>query len=181
MAANERMAFEARIEAGRGGGAFVRLPADASDVFGTRARFPVLVTFNGVAYRGSTMPTGDGAFCIGVTKAVQARAGASVGDTVAVVVERDTGERTVDVPPELAAALASHPEAAQRFEAMAFSHRKEYAAWIASAKKPKTRQRRLDQAINKIAAGQVPIEESGSRGSEKNACMHAKSSEPRAG
>jgi hypothetical protein len=172
MVPDERMAFDARIEAGRGGGAFVRLPADASEVFGTRARFPVLVTFNGVPYRGSAMPVGDGTFCVGVTKAVQARAGASVGDKVAVLVERDTGERTVDVPPDLAAALASHPEAAARFEAMAVTHRKEYAAWIASAKKPETRQRRLDQAIKEIG---------GSRGSEKNACMHAKSSEPRAG
>ena len=153
MAPNERMAFQAPIEAGPGGGAFVRLPADASEVFGTRARFPVLVTFNGVAYRGSTMPIGDGTFCVGVTKAVQARAGASVGDRVAVVVERDAEERTVDVPPELAAALASHPEAAKRFEAMTVTHRKEYAAWITSAKKPETRRRRLDQAINQIAAG----------------------------
>ena len=76
-----------------------------------------------------------------------------MGDRVTVVVERDAGERTVDVPPELAAALASHPEAAQRFEAMAVTHRKEFAAWIASAKKPETRQRRLDQAIGMIAAG----------------------------
>ena len=153
IAPNERMAFQAPIEAGPGGGAFVRLPADASEVFGTRARFPVLVTFNGVAYRGSTMPVGDGTFFVGVTRAVQARAGASVGDTVAVVVERDAGERTVDVPPDLAAALASHPEAAARFEAMALTHRKEYAAWIASAKKPETRRRRLDQVIDRISAG----------------------------
>jgi hypothetical protein len=103
----------------------------------------VLVTFNEVPYLGSTMPVGDGTFYVGVTKAVQARARASVGDMVAVLVERDTGERRVDVPPDLAAALASHPEAAARFEAMAVTRRKEYAAWIASAKKPETRQRRL--------------------------------------
>jgi Bacteriocin-protection, YdeI or OmpD-Associated/Domain of unknown function (DUF1905) len=149
----DRIDFEAPIEAGPGGGAFVRLPAAAAEIFGTRARFPVRASFNGVAYRGSTMPLGDGTFCIGVTKAVQARAGASVGDSVAVAVERDAGERNVDVPPELAAALASHPEAAARFEAMGYAHRKEYAAWIASAKKPQTRQHRLDQAIGKIAVG----------------------------
>jgi len=152
-ASQEPIDFEALIEAGEGGGAFVRLPAAAAEIFGTRARFPVLASFNGVAYRGSTMPLGDGTFCVGVTKAVQARAGASVGDRVAVVVERDSEERTVDVPPDLAAALASHPDAAARFEAMGYTHRKEYAAWIASAKKPETRQRRLDQAIGKIAAG----------------------------
>src|SRR2546427_12204912 len=95
----ERMAFEARIEAGPGGGAFVRLPADAAEIFGTRARFPVLATFNGVAYRGSTMPVGDGTFCVGVTRAVQARARASGGDAVAVGGERGAGGRTVDVPP----------------------------------------------------------------------------------
>ncbi|HEY4938069.1 MAG TPA: YdeI/OmpD-associated family protein [Actinomycetota bacterium] len=149
----DRIDFEAPIEAGPGGGAFVRLPAAAAEIFGTRARFPVQASFNGVAYRGSTMPLGDGTFCVGVTKAVQVQAGASVGDTVAVAVERDAGERTVDVPPDLAAALASHPEAAARFEAMGYTQRKEYAAWVASAKKPETRQRRLDQAIGKIAAG----------------------------
>jgi uncharacterized protein YdeI (YjbR/CyaY-like superfamily) len=84
---------------------------------------------------------------------VQAGAGASVGDREAVVVERDAGDRTVDVPPDLAAALAFHPEAAVRFEAMGYTHRKEYAAWIASAKRPETRRRRLDQAIARIAAG----------------------------
>jgi hypothetical protein len=152
-ASQDRIDFEATIEAGPGGGAFVRLPADAAEIFGTRARFPVLARFNGVAYRGSTMPAGDGTFCVGVTKGVQAEAGASVGDRVAVVVERDPGERTVDVPPDLAAALASHPDAAARFEAMGYTQRKEYSAWIASAKKPQTRQRRLDQVIAKIAGG----------------------------
>jgi hypothetical protein len=155
-ASQVRIDFETAVEAGPGGGAFVRLPPGAAEIFGTRARFPVLATFNGVVYRGSTMPLGDGTFCVGVTKAVQARAGASVGDRVAVVVERDAGDRTVDVPPDLAAALASHPEAAARFEAMGYTHRKEYAAWIASAKKPETRRRRLDQAIARIAAG-VPL------------------------
>jgi hypothetical protein len=149
----DRIDFEAPIEPGPGGGAFVRLPAAAAEIFGTRARFPVLASFNGVAYRGSTMPLGDGTFCLGITKAVQTKAGATLGDMVAVVVERDAGEPTVDVPPDLAAALASHPEAAARFEDMGYTQRKEYAAWIASAKKPETRQRRLDQAIAKIASG----------------------------
>jgi Domain of unknown function (DUF1905) len=72
-APQERIDFEAPIEAGPGGGAFVRLPAAAAEIFGTRARFPVRASFNGVAYRGSTMPLGDGTFCVGVTKAVQAQ------------------------------------------------------------------------------------------------------------
>ena len=148
-----RMEFEAPVEEGRGGGALVRLPPGAAEVFGTRARFPVRVTFNGVPYRGSTMPVGDGSFCVGITKAVQARAGVSPGDPVAVVVERDAGERTVEVPPDLAEVLSAHPEAAARFDRMAYTHRKEYAAWVASARKPETRRRRLAEALRMIAEG----------------------------
>ncbi|MFN2592729.1 MAG: DUF1905 domain-containing protein [Candidatus Dormibacteria bacterium] len=73
MALQQHLAFEAPVEAGPGGGAFVRLPAEAAEVYGTRARFPVLVTFNGVAYRGSTMPMGDGTFCVGLTRAVRSQ------------------------------------------------------------------------------------------------------------
>jgi len=147
------MEFEATVEETPGGGALVRLPPDAAEVFATRARFPVRVTFNGVPYRGSTMPMGDGTFCVGITKAVRAKAGVSHGDTVAVVVERDEGERTVDVPPDLAEALSAHPEARARFDRMAYTHRKEYAAWVASARKPETRRRRLAEALRMIAEG----------------------------
>lgn len=99
------------------------------------------------------MPLGDGTFCIGITKAIQAQARVAIGDRVNVVLERDTQERTVDVPPELAAALASHPRAAARFETLAFTHRREYAQWISSAKKPETREHRVGQAIAMIAEG----------------------------
>ena len=125
------------VQAGPGGGAYVALPADAAQTFATTARFPVQATFNGVAYRGSTMPAGDGTFVLGVTKAVRSQAGAAIGATVHVVVERDTAERTVDTPSELLAALRA-ADLLDRFEAMPYSHRKEYAQWIAEARKDET-------------------------------------------
>jgi hypothetical protein len=148
------MEFDAVVQAAPGGGAYVPLPADAAKVFGTRARFPVRATFNGVPYRGSTMPAGDGRFSLGITKAIRAKAGAEVGQSVHVVVERDTAERTVDVPPELADAL-SHAGLLERFEAMAYTHRKEYAQWIAEAKKPETRARRVTRAVEMIREGRA--------------------------
>lgn len=130
------------------------LPANAADVFGTRARFPVQATFNGVPYRGSAMPTGDGTFAVGLTKAVRAKAGAEVGRSVHVVVERDTGERTVDVPAELVEALRA-AGLLDRFDAMAYTHRKEYAQWIAEAKQPETRARRAAKAVEMIGEGRA--------------------------
>jgi hypothetical protein len=152
--ATERLEFEAVVEA-EGPGALVRLPADTAERFGTRARFPVRATFNGVAYRGSTMPTGDGTFCLGLTKAVRAAAGVAPDDPVQVTVERDTGERTVEVPADLAAALAGHPEGARRFEAMSYTHRREYVEWIESAKRADTRARRVAKAVAMIAGDQA--------------------------
>ena len=140
------------VQGGRQGGALVSLPAEAATVFGTRARFPVRVTFNGVGYRGSTMPVGDGTFCVGLTKAVRADAGVDIGDEVDVVVERDDEERTVAVPSDLAAALET-AGLAGRFAQMAFTHRKEYVVWITGAKTEKTRVARLDKAVAMIRAG----------------------------
>ncbi len=144
--------FDAVVEEARGGGALVRLPADAAEQLGTKARFPVRASFNGIPYRGSTMPMGDGTFCLGIAKAIRAEAGADVGDTVHVLVERDTGERTVDVPPELAAALRKHPAAARRFERLSYSHRREYAQSVAEAKREETRLRRAGQVVERLLA-----------------------------
>ncbi len=152
--APERLEFEAVVEA-EGPGAFVQLPDHTAERFGTRARFPVSATFNGVEYRGSTMPTGDGRFCLGLTKAVRAEAGVAVGDPVRVTVERDTEERTVEAPDDLATALATHPEAARRFEQLSYTHRKEYVDWLESAKRADTRARRVQKAVEMIAGGEA--------------------------
>jgi hypothetical protein len=147
-----KLEFDALVRSSRGGGALVELPADTAEVFGTRARFAIRATFNGVEYRGSTMPVGDGSFCLGVSKAVQLAAGVDIGDWVHVVVELDSAQRTVEVPDDFATALK---EAAltETFNAMAYTHRREYVHWIVQAKKEETRRRRLARAIEMIAGG----------------------------
>lgn len=60
---------------------------------------------------------------------------------------------TVDVPPELAKALRSNPDAKAAFDAFSPSHRREYAEWIAEAKKAETKERRVLQAIEMLAEG----------------------------
>lgn len=150
---NGRREFEATIEAGGGGGALVAIPFDVEEVYGTRGRVKVKATFDGHPYRGSIAPMG-GRHLLGVTKAVRAAIGKSMGDVVAVSLERDTQERQVEVPAELAEALATNREAQTFFDGLAFTYRKEYAQWIAGAKRPETRARRLGQAIDKLGRGE---------------------------
>jgi uncharacterized protein YdeI (YjbR/CyaY-like superfamily) len=56
-------------------------------------------------------------------------------------------------PPELRAALASNPAARATFEGFPPSCRREYVEWVAEAKRPETRARRVAQAVEWMAEG----------------------------
>lgn len=58
-----------------------------------------------------------------------------------------------DLPDELARALKRHPAARRTFEGLAPSHRRHYAAWIHTAKRAETRERRIREAIVLLEAG----------------------------
>ena len=53
----------------------------------------------------------------------------------------------------LAAALKADPAAQAAFDALAPSHRKEYARWVADAKRPETREKRLAETLTGVLAG----------------------------
>ena len=59
----------------------------------------------------------------------------------------------IAVPADLAQALAGDAVAAAVFSAFAPSQRREYLEWITDAKRPKTRERRIAQAIAWMAEG----------------------------
>jgi uncharacterized protein YdeI (YjbR/CyaY-like superfamily) len=58
----------------------------------------------------------------------------------------------VDLPPELAAALAASPDAAVRFERLSFTHRRERAGYVAEAKRADTRQQRAARTVERLLA-----------------------------
>ena len=49
------------------------------------------------------------------------------------------------MPDDLAAALGD--ESRTFFDSLPYSHRKEYVDWIVEAKRPETRQRRVEKAV----------------------------------
>jgi uncharacterized protein YdeI (YjbR/CyaY-like superfamily) len=63
--------------------------------------------------------------------------------------------RPVRIPPELATALKKNKAAAKAFAGFSPSCRREYAEWIAEAKRPETREKRLAEAISWIAQGKT--------------------------
>ena len=61
----------------------------------------------------------------------------------------------VVVPPELSDALADAPNAAARYEALSYTHRREYAEWVSGGKKEETRIRRAGKAVEMLREGRT--------------------------
>ena len=134
-----------------GPGYAVELPFDAVAVFG-RARAPVLVTVPGHPPFRTTIAAYGGSGWIGLRKAQRDDLMVQDGDEITMTVESDDLPRVAEVPAELAAAFAAEPDAGLAFEALSYSHSREYAEWVAAAKRPATRERRAAQAVERILA-----------------------------
>jgi uncharacterized protein YdeI (YjbR/CyaY-like superfamily) len=59
----------------------------------------------------------------------------------------------VEVPTDLAEALAADGEAQSDFDKLSYTHRREYVEWIAEAKRPGTRARRVAETVERVRAG----------------------------
>lgn len=148
--------FKAKIMRRIGGGAWIEFPYDAKKEFGTGGRIPVKATFDGEPYRGSLVRMGGPCHIIGILKSIREKLGKDAGSTVSVVLEKDTGERVVDVPADLSAALKKNPAARKLFEKMSYTHRKEWARYVGEAKAAETRLRRAGKALLGMLETAVP-------------------------
>jgi hypothetical protein len=140
--------FEGRIVVNDGGGAWVEVPGEVIAALGGGGRIPVRATFDGLDYQGSIASMG-GCMALGVLKGIRGELGKGDGDLVTVTVERDGGERTVDVPEDLAVALAG-AGLREVFDGLSYSHRREHVNAINDAKKPETRARRIAKALEML-------------------------------
>ncbi len=142
--------FETVLQA-EDGGVFLEVPLDVPAIFG-KARAPVRGTINGHPFR-STIAVYGGRSYLPVRRDLRDAAGVAAGDAVVIELEADDQPRTVDPPPDLAAALAADPEAGAAFEGLSFTHQREYAEWVAEAKREATRRRRVEQAVQMLRDG----------------------------
>jgi uncharacterized protein YdeI (YjbR/CyaY-like superfamily) len=65
-------------------------------------------------------------------------------------VEPEAASRELEIPVELATALAASPAARQVFDALSYSHRREHVMYVAEARKAETRERRAAKTIEAL-------------------------------
>ncbi|ULL13606.1 DUF1905 domain-containing protein [Paenibacillus sp. H1-7] len=139
---------------GTGTWTYLDVPFDVEQAFGSRSQVKVKGTVNGVPYRGTLMPHGNGTHYMVVNQSLRDSAGVEAGDMAEVEMEQDKETRTVDVPDDLRAALQmAAPSLLEPFLRLSYSHQKEYIDWIESAKKADTRSRRIEKAVELLQEG----------------------------
>ncbi|MBI5161420.1 MAG: DUF1905 domain-containing protein [Micrococcales bacterium] len=124
----------------------IDVPEEIVTGFGAGKRVPVTVTLKGYTY-SSTIAVMGGRYLVGVNAAHRAASGAGGGETLEVTLEHYSGERTVAVPEDLAAALEA-AGARSAFDALSYTQRKEHVRQVEEAKAPETRARRIGRVVD---------------------------------
>lgn len=123
----------------------IEVPADVVEQLGGGKRPAVLVDVNGYSYQ-STIGVMGGRFLIPFSSDKRAATGLAGGDAITVELTLDTAPRTVEIPDDLAAALAA-AGARGAFDALSPSARKAHVTKVTSAKAAETRTRRVEAVV----------------------------------
>jgi hypothetical protein len=144
------MRFRTTVELGGKTATGMRVPAEVVAALGAGKRPRVTVTINRGTYR-STVAAYKGAYMLPLSAENRQVTGVSAGDEVDVDLELDVQPREVAVPADLAEALDRDPAVRRRFDALAFTHQREWVRSVEDAKKPETRRRRIDKAVESLS------------------------------
>jgi hypothetical protein len=128
----------------------IEVPAEVIEALGAGKRPPVVVSVNGYGYRSTIAPMG-GKFLIPFSAQRRAESGIGGGDAVEVTLTLDTAPRTVEVPADLAAALAESDLTAA-WDKLSPSRRKAHVTSVEGAKAAETRARRIAAVVTALAS-----------------------------
>ncbi len=142
------MRFTATLELNGKTATGIEVPSSVVTSLGG-GRPAVVVTLRSHSYR-TTLGRMGGRYLIPVSAAVREAAEVAAGDVLDVDISLDTAPRTVEVPDDLATALAAAPGASSAWSRLAYSHQKEWVRSICDAKKPETRARRVAAAVDAV-------------------------------
>jgi hypothetical protein len=139
------MKFRARVEPSEPMSG-LEVPPEVVEALGAGKRPPVLITIDGHSWR-SRVAVMRGRYLLGVSNANRQAAGLITGDEVEVEVELDAEPRVVIEPADFARALDAHPGARVAYDRLTQSQKREHVRAVESAKRPETRQRRIEKVI----------------------------------
>ncbi len=135
-----------------GGGAFVEVPFDVEEAFGSK-KPKVKAMIERVPYRGLLVRMGGPNHMLIILKGIREQIGKTFGDEVKVTVEPDTEPRLIEIPKDLMKELKKDMEAKAFYDRLSYTHQREYVTWVNDAKKEETRQSRIVKTIEMLKKG----------------------------
>ncbi len=144
--------FRTVLTAMGGSNVAIVVPDDLLAAFGRGKRVPVVVTIDGGYRYRNTVASMGGRALISFNAQTRAATGRGAGDEVEVRLDVDDQPRVVEVPSDLAAALAGDPAARAAWERLSFSQQRAHAESITGAKAAETRARRVDKVVAALRA-----------------------------
>jgi hypothetical protein len=133
---------------------FLTLPKDTSAKLPSRGMTSVEGTLNGLAFRATLEPDGQGGHWLKVDRKMREAASAEAGDVVTLEIAPVAEEPEPRVPADLRKALAAaHPKARAVWSDITPAARRDWIHWITSSKRSETRVRRIENACDMLAKG----------------------------
>lgn len=132
---------------------FLVLPKAASAKLPTRAIVTVEGTLNGASFLAALEPDGQGSHWLKVPGKLREAAGAVTGDNVVLEFAPSEQEPEPRLPMDLRKALAAAPKANAVWSDITTKARRDWIQWITSPRKAETRERRINNACEMLAAG----------------------------
>ncbi|GAA2818749.1 YdeI/OmpD-associated family protein [Crossiella cryophila] len=148
------MKFLTTVELGGKNATGLRVPVEVVEVLDAGKRPAVKVTIGKHSYR-STVAVMGGEYWLPLSAENRTAAGVAAGDRIEVTVALDTAPRTVEVPADLAAALAAEPAAAEFFRSLSYSNQRWHTLNIDGAKTADTRARRVAKSVELLKEGKA--------------------------
>jgi len=150
--------FKATLQPGPNGRAYLDLPFDPDEAWGTKGTHHITGRVNVCGVRGP-LTREEGTWRLSLGPAWLGDSYVKPGQEVSVVLAPE-GPQLESLAPDLAAALAAEPEARAFFESLATFYRKAYLKWLDGAsRRPAVREARLKELIMLLKAGKKTREE----------------------
>jgi hypothetical protein len=128
----------------------LEVPRELVEALGGGKRPRVVITINGHSWR-SRVAIMRGRFLLGLSNANREAAGVVTGEEVEIELEFDPEPPTVTVPEDFWRALDADPAVRAVYDRLT-QRKREHLRAIQSAKRPETRERRIEKALAALKA-----------------------------
>jgi hypothetical protein len=148
------MRFRAELESTGKNTAGFEVPETVVEGLGGGGHPKVVVVVDGFTFRTSIARMG-GRFLLGVSADRRAQGGITPGQVYDVDVDLDTSPREIEVPDDLAAALAADDAATKFWDTLSYSKQSWHVHQVTSAKKAETRAARIEKSVTMLRDGRA--------------------------